>query len=108
MKLISCKWDLYRRIPYVVALKYKQEACAAIVNPSSPEPLTWPSPLKFITELDSKAKALLENTLIEANKDREKLILEKIAVSQISPLHCDSGLESDDFEVISFMPNKKD
>ncbi|KAF3649431.1 E3 ubiquitin-protein ligase XB3 [Capsicum annuum] len=97
---------LYRdssgRIPYVVALKYKQEACAAIVNPSSPEPLTWPSPLKFITELDSKAKALLENTLIEANKDREKLILEKIAVSQISPLHCDSGLESDDFE-LSFM-----
>lgn len=93
-----------RRIPYIVALKYKHEACAALLNPSSPEPLTWPSPLKFITELDAEAKALLENALIEANKDREKLILEKIAVSQRSPLHCDSGLESDDFEVMSLMP----
>ncbi|KAM3340908.1 hypothetical protein P3S68_028543 [Capsicum galapagoense] len=97
---------LYRdssgRIPYVVALKYKHEACAAILNPSSPEPLTWPSRLKFITDLDSKAKALLENALIEAKKDREKLILEKTAVSQISPLHCDSGLESDDFEGSEF------
>ncbi|KAL3358029.1 hypothetical protein AABB24_015258 [Solanum stoloniferum] len=93
---------LYRdssgRIPYIVALKNKHEACAALLNPSSPEPLTWPSPLKFITELDAEAKALLENALIEANKDREKLILEKTAVSQISLLHCDSGLESDDFE----------
>lgn len=97
---------LYRdssgRIPYIVALKYKHEACAALLNPSSPEPLTWPSPLKFITELDAEAKALLENALIEANKDREKLILEKIAVSQRSPLHCDSGLESDDFEGSDF------
>uniref|UniRef100_A0A0V0ICR9 RING-type E3 ubiquitin transferase n=1 Tax=Solanum chacoense TaxID=4108 RepID=A0A0V0ICR9_SOLCH len=93
---------LYRdssgRIPYIVALKNKHEACAALLNPSSPEPLTWPSPLKFITELDAEAKALLENALIEANKDREKLILEKTAVSQISLSHCDSGLESDDFE----------
>ncbi|KAH0632312.1 hypothetical protein KY284_035098 [Solanum tuberosum] len=93
---------LYRdssgRIPYIVALKNKHEACAALLNPSSPEPLTWPSHLKFITELDAEAKALLENALIEANKDREKLILEKTAVSQISLSHCDSGLESDDFE----------
>ncbi|KAH0637814.1 hypothetical protein KY285_035031 [Solanum tuberosum] len=93
---------LYRdssgRIPYIVALKNKHEACAALLNPSSPEPLTWPSSLKFITELDAEAKALLENALIEANKDREKLILEKTAVSQISLSHCDSGLESDDFE----------
>ncbi|CAN4116099.1 unnamed protein product [Withania somnifera] len=97
---------LYRdssgRIPYIVALKYKHEACAALLNPSSPEPLTWPSPLKFITELDAEAKALLENALIEANKDREKLILEKMAISQISPLRCDSGLESDDFEGSDF------
>lgn len=106
MELISCKWDLYRRIPYLVALKYKHEACGALLNPSSPEPLTWPSPLKFITELDAEAKALLENALIEANKDREKLILKKTAVSHTSPLHCDSGLESDDFEVISFKPYK--
>ncbi|KAG5583904.1 hypothetical protein H5410_044338 [Solanum commersonii] len=95
---------LYRdssgRIPYIVALKNKHEACAALLNPSSPEPLTWPSPLKFITELDAEAKALLENALIEANKDREKLILEKTAVSQISLSHCDSGLENDDFEQI--------
>ncbi|XP_060201875.1 putative E3 ubiquitin-protein ligase XBAT31 isoform X2 [Lycium barbarum] len=93
---------LYRdssgRIPYMVALKYKHGACAALLNPSSPEPLTWPSPLKFISELDAEAKALLENALIEANKDREKLILEKTAVSNTSSLHSDSGLESDDFE----------
>ncbi|KAK4348523.1 hypothetical protein RND71_031278 [Anisodus tanguticus] len=96
----GCKWDMYRRTPYMVALKYKHEACAALLNPSSPEPLTWPSPLKFITELDAEAKALLENALIEANKDREKLLLEKTAVSHTSPSHCDSGLDIDDFEVI--------
>lgn len=105
VKLIGCKSDLYRRIPYIVALKNKHEACAALLNPSSPEPLTWPAPLKFITELDAEAKALLENALIEANKDREKLILEKTAVSQISLSHCDFGLESDDFEVTSLMRN---
>ncbi|KAK4342904.1 hypothetical protein RND71_038720 [Anisodus tanguticus] len=97
---------LYRdssgRIPYMVALKYKHEACAALLNPLSPEPLTWPSPLKFITELDAEAKALLENALIEANKDREKLLLEKTAVSHTSPSHCDSGLDSDDFEGSDF------
>ncbi|KAL0309847.1 UNVERIFIED_CONTAM: putative E3 ubiquitin-protein ligase XBAT31 [Sesamum radiatum] len=67
--------DSSGRIPYMVALKHKHEACAALLNPLAPEPLTWPSPLKFISELNSDAKALLEKALIEANKKREKAIL---------------------------------
>ncbi|KAJ8537792.1 hypothetical protein K7X08_014332 [Anisodus acutangulus] len=67
-----------KRTPYMVALKYKHEACAALLNPSSPEPLTWPLPLK------------------------EKLLLEKTAVSHTSPSHCDSGLDLDDFEGSDF------
>lgn len=61
----------------MVALKHKHDACAALLNPSAPEPLTWPSPLKFISELNPEAKALLENALIEANKARENLILKE-------------------------------
>ncbi|PRQ45186.1 putative ankyrin repeat-containing domain-containing protein [Rosa chinensis] len=48
------------RMPYIVALKHKHGACAAMLNPSSTEPLVWPSPLKFISELNEEAKALLE------------------------------------------------
>ncbi|KAK4419084.1 putative E3 ubiquitin-protein ligase XBAT31 [Sesamum alatum] len=67
--------DSSGRIPYMVALKHKHDACAALLNPLAPEPLTWPSPLKFISELNPDAKALLEKALIEANKKREKAIL---------------------------------
>ncbi|XP_010521830.1 PREDICTED: putative E3 ubiquitin-protein ligase XBAT31 isoform X1 [Tarenaya hassleriana] len=77
--------DASGRIPYVVALKHKHGACAALLNPSSMEPLVWPSPLKFISELNDEAKALLEHALMEANREREKTILKGSAYSLPSP-----------------------
>ncbi|KAK1360594.1 hypothetical protein POM88_045068 [Heracleum sosnowskyi] len=68
--------DSSGRIPYTVALKYKHGACAALLNPSSAEPLVWPSPLKFISELNQQAKALLEQALMEANRELNHLIYE--------------------------------
>ncbi|XP_011042688.1 PREDICTED: putative E3 ubiquitin-protein ligase XBAT31 [Populus euphratica] len=70
--------DASGRIPYVVALKHKNGMCAALLNPSSAEPLVWPSPLKFISELNQEAKALLECALMEANREREKNILKEV------------------------------
>jgi hypothetical protein len=64
-----------RRIPYAVALKRNHEACAALLNPSAAEPMVWPSPFKFISELEPEAKALLEAALTEANREREEKIL---------------------------------
>ncbi|KAI7981297.1 putative E3 ubiquitin-protein ligase XBAT31 [Camellia lanceoleosa] len=77
----------YGRIPYMVALRHKHAACAALLNPSAPDPLIWPSSLKFITELNSEAKALLERVLMETNKEREKTILKATVYSLPSPLH---------------------
>ncbi|KAJ9189148.1 hypothetical protein P3X46_000478 [Hevea brasiliensis] len=85
--------DASGRIPYLVALKHKHGACAALLNPSSAEPLVWPSPLKFISELNQEAKALLERALMEANKEREKKILKGTAYSLPSPSHSDSGAD---------------
>ncbi|TVU04414.1 hypothetical protein EJB05_50018 [Eragrostis curvula] len=81
--------DSAGRIPYAVALKRNHGACAALLNPSSAEPMVWPSPLKFISELDPEAKALLEAALMEANKEREKKILNGTKFSLPSPSHCD-------------------
>lgn len=64
------------------------------MNPSAPGPLIWPSPLKFIAELNPEAKALLERALMETNKEREKAILKETVYSLPSPLH--SEAESDD------------
>ncbi|KAB2622157.1 E3 ubiquitin-protein ligase XBAT31 [Pyrus ussuriensis x Pyrus communis] len=86
--------DSSGRIPYTVALKHKHQACAAVLNPSSAEPLVWPSPLKFISELNPEAKALLEKALTEANMEREKAILKETVASLPSPLHSDT--EADD------------
>ncbi|KAL3531825.1 hypothetical protein ACH5RR_005346 [Cinchona calisaya] len=94
--------DASGRIPYMVALKYKHGACAALLNPSAPEPLTWPSPLKFISELNPEAKALLEKALIEANKAREKLILKETSDTNlpiIDPLASDVEVEASDVEL---------
>ena len=85
----------------MVALKHKNGACAALLNPSSAEPLVWPSPLKFISELNQEAKALLEQALMEANKEREKNILKGTGYSVPSPLHSDSGVDDNLSEVIS-------
>ncbi|XP_062232575.1 E3 ubiquitin-protein ligase XB3-like [Phragmites australis] len=67
--------DSAGRIAYAVALKRRHGACAALLNPAAAEPMVWPSPLKFISELDPEAKALLEAALVEANREREKRIL---------------------------------
>ncbi|CAN4098847.1 unnamed protein product [Withania somnifera] len=87
------------RIPYTVALRHKHGACAALLNPSSAEPLVWPSPLKFISELNEEAKHLLECALIEANKEREKHILKGTTYSPPSPTHSDNGMDDNISEV---------
>ncbi|KAK5830648.1 Serine/threonine-protein phosphatase 6 regulatory ankyrin repeat subunit A [Gossypium arboreum] len=85
--------DASGRIPYVVALKHKHGACAALLNPSSAEPIVWPAPLKFISELNEEAKTLLEQALMDANREREKNILKGTASSIPSPSQSDSGLD---------------
>lgn len=89
---------IYRRIPFSVALKYKHGACAALLNPSSAEPLVWPSPLKFISELNPEAKVLLEKALMDANREREKEILKAYAL----PSPFDGGVSDDASEVLEF------
>lgn len=68
---------LCRRIPFTVSLKHKHKLCASLLDPSSAAPLVWPSPLKFISELNQEAKALLENALLEANRERERILLKE-------------------------------
>ncbi|WJX43209.1 Putative E3 ubiquitin-protein ligase xbat31 [Trifolium repens] len=86
--------DSSGRIPFTVALKHKHKTCAALLDPSSAAPLVWPSPLKFISELNHEAKALLENALLEANKEREKTLLKENDISS-SPLRSDSKYDDD-------------
>lgn len=93
------KRDDSGRIPYVIALRHKHGACAALLNPSSAEPLVWPSPLKFISELNEEAKHLLECALIEANKEREKNILKGTTYSPHSPTNSDNGIDDNISEV---------
>lgn len=82
----------------MVAVKHKHDLCAALLNPLAPEPLIWPSPLKFISELNPDAKALLEKALIEANKRREKVILMESQCS-LPPLPGDGGIHDEESEV---------
>ncbi|KAL7585404.1 hypothetical protein Lser_V15G42362 [Lactuca serriola] len=93
--------DATGRIPYAVALKHKNGACAALLNPSSAEPLVWPSPLKFISELNQDAKALLEQALMEVNKEREKAILKNTGYSMPSPSHSDTTAMDDNISEAS-------
>ncbi|KAF0932772.1 hypothetical protein E2562_012109 [Oryza meyeriana var. granulata] len=88
--------DSVGRIPYEVALKRGHVACAALLNPSSAEPLVWPSPLKFISELEPDAKALLEVALMEANREREKRTLKGDKNASPLPLPSPSPSCSDD------------
>ena len=88
----------------MVALKNKHGACAALLNPTSAEPLVWPSPLKFISELNQDAKALLEQALMEANREREKSILKGTSYSLPSPSHSDVAIDDNVSEVI-FQPS---
>lgn len=84
----------------MVAVKYKHERCAALLNPSTAEPLVWPSHLKFMSELKPEAKVLLEKALIEANKEREKTILKKAAYSLAPSTQLDVEVEDSASEVI--------
>ncbi|XP_071686779.1 putative E3 ubiquitin-protein ligase XBAT31 [Rutidosis leptorrhynchoides] len=93
--------DASGRIPYMVAIKHKNDGCAALLNPSSAEPLVWPSPLKFISELNRDAKALLEQALIEANREREKTILKGTCYSLPSPSHLDTATTDDNISETS-------
>ncbi|KAI5071106.1 hypothetical protein GOP47_0013357 [Adiantum capillus-veneris] len=58
--------------PFFIAMKYNNIACASLLNPHAAEPLVWPCPWKFMSDLDSEAKALLEAALIQANDAWEK------------------------------------
>ncbi|KAG6532463.1 hypothetical protein ZIOFF_006309 [Zingiber officinale] len=86
--------DSSGRIPYSVAIKHNHGACAALLNPSAAEPLVWPSPLKFISELDSDARALLEVALMDANKESEKIILNE-RKKLLSPANVDEAFHDD-------------
>jgi E3 ubiquitin-protein ligase XBAT32/33 len=57
--------------------------------------MVWPSPLKFISELDPEAKALLEAALMEANMEREKKILKDTKYSLQAPSHYDDSIDDD-------------
>lgn len=71
-----------------------------MLNPTSAEPLVWPSPLKFISELNPDAKALLERALMDANREREKNILKGSAYSLPSPSQSDDAIDDSISEVI--------
>ncbi|XWS59803.1 hypothetical protein CRYUN_Cryun08bG0153100 [Craigia yunnanensis] len=86
--------DSYGRIPYVIAMKHKHEACAALLNPVSAEPLVWPLPLRFIRDLSPEAKELLEKALMEANREWEKSILKETI--HALPSASDYEVEADD------------
>lgn len=60
--------------PFFIAMKYKNTACASLLNPCSAEPLVWPSPWKFMSDLDPEAKVLLEVALAQANDAWERRI----------------------------------
>ncbi|EPS62988.1 hypothetical protein M569_11798 [Genlisea aurea] len=87
--------DSSGRIPYTVALGHSHGACAALLNPSSLEPLVWPSPLKFMSELNDEVKSLLEEALLSANKEREKAIFKGTAFSIPSPSPSDSCINDE-------------
>ncbi|KAG6492593.1 hypothetical protein ZIOFF_047558 [Zingiber officinale] len=86
--------DSSGRIPYSVAIKHNHGACATLLNPSAAEPLVWPSPLKFISELDPDARALLEVALMDANKESEKIILNE-RKKLLSPANVDKAFHDD-------------
>ncbi|MCO5567766.1 hypothetical protein L7F22_021461 [Adiantum nelumboides] len=60
--------------PFYIAMKYHNTACATLLNPVTAEPLVWPSPWKFMRNLDPEAKYLLEAALAQANDAWEKQI----------------------------------
>ncbi|KAM0871015.1 hypothetical protein ACQ4PT_039661 [Festuca glaucescens] len=92
--------DSAGRIAYAVALKRGHGACAALLDPSAAEPMVWPSPLKFIGELEADARALLEAALAEANRERETKILLNLKGSSKHSPPSPSSSRSDDAGVV--------
>jgi hypothetical protein len=68
-------WGLivFRDIPFGIAVRYGNAACAALLDPQAAEPLVWPSPLKFMSEgeLEPEAKTVLEAALAQANGESD-------------------------------------
>uniref|UniRef100_A0A7N0TDD4 RING-type E3 ubiquitin transferase n=1 Tax=Kalanchoe fedtschenkoi TaxID=63787 RepID=A0A7N0TDD4_KALFE len=91
--------DSSGRIPYVVALKHRHPMCAALLNPAAAEPLVWPAPLKFISELNQDTKNLLERALMDANREREKNILKGTTHTSSSPSQFDVELDDNSSEI---------
>ena len=73
----------FRHTPFYIATKHRNMACAALLNPLTSEPLVWPSPWKFMNNLDPEAKILLETALAQANDAWEKQILSSSGVYEL-------------------------
>ncbi|KAI5073620.1 hypothetical protein GOP47_0011633 [Adiantum capillus-veneris] len=62
--------DIMGNTPYMVAAHRGNLACATILNPSAAEPMVWPSPLKFMQELEPETRSILQAALAQANHAR--------------------------------------
>lgn len=88
--------DLMGCIPYEIAVKHNNMACAAILNPKVVEPMVWPSPWKFISNLEPQTKSILQAALVEANREREKGF--HVVTKQKEDAECDSQSVSGRFK----------
>lgn len=93
--------DSCRRTPYAIATKHGHQACAAILNPSSAEPLVWPLQLRSMTDLNPEAKALLEKALLEKNFEREKASANQSTSALPLPSRPDAKVNENTLEVLS-------
>ncbi|KAH7283637.1 hypothetical protein KP509_34G017400 [Ceratopteris richardii] len=88
--------------PFFIAMKYHNTACATLLNPLTAEPLVWPSPWKFMNNLDIEVKLLLENALAQANDAWERQIFSAAGSCSVVPAEPTEKLadvEDDDEEV---------
>ena len=69
-------------------MKYRNTACAALLNPLVAEPLVWPSPWTFMSNLEPEAKALLEDALAQANDAWEKRLFPTDIPNADTGSHC--------------------
>lgn len=62
--------DIMGNTPFMLAAHRGNLACAAILNPSAAEPMVWPSPLKFMQELEPETRSILQAALTQVNRAR--------------------------------------